>query len=103
MTEISERRATLRKDCLLLVDYTVEGRPFKDYVRNISEMGVFIQSPVRASFSRGRQIVMVISKTWEQKPVKVKGRIVRVSPKGVGVRFFQPRRLPELKNPIEKT
>ena len=100
MTEISKRRATLRKDCLLLVDYTVEGRPFNDYVRNISEAGAFIQGPVRTSYSRGRQIVMVIYRTWEQKPVKVEGRIAWVSPEGVGVSFLQPRHLRELKNLI---
>lgn len=80
-----ERRQHDRKDFFRIVDYNVEDRYFRDFIQNISEEGVFIQT--FQTFSTGQTIQMTFMSPDDQKPFKINGEIIRVHTDGVGVKF----------------
>ena len=92
-----ERRLFPRISCFLLVDYATQGLAYRAFLRNISADGVFIEA--HRAVPEGSNISLVISFVDDRHPVKVSGEIVRVSEKGLGVRFdpvadFLPDNLP---------
>ena len=83
--QFTKRRKHPRKSWLAPVDYTVEGRAFKDFIRNISAGGVFIET--RTAFSVGQEISMSFSSTGFEEPIKIGGKIFWANMLGIGVRF----------------
>ena len=93
-----ERRLFTRVPCFLLVDYATQGLAYRAFARNISADGVFIEA--QRPVPEGSDISLVISFVEDRHPIKVSGEIVRVSEKGLGVRFdpvadFLPDNLPK--------
>jgi hypothetical protein len=80
-----ERRHCDRKDFLTIIDYTVEGRYYRDFIENISESGLFFRPS--HTFSVGQTIQITFMSPDNQKPFKINGEIVRVGTDGVGVAF----------------
>jgi len=74
-----------RKKCIITVDYAAAGRAFSDYIQDISNSGVFINT--KEPFSMGDEIVLVISFTGDQNPFKIPAKIVRQNERGIGLRF----------------
>jgi Tfp pilus assembly protein PilZ len=74
-----------RINLFLLVDYSVDGKYYRDSIQDISEGGVFIKTS--QTFSEGKKIKMTFMSPNYQKPFKIKGEVVRVHADGVGVRF----------------
>ena len=68
-----------------LVHYVVEGRAYQDFIRNISDSGLFIEST--NSFSIGQRVMLTFSLSNAQKTVKVRGEIIRMHPDGFAVEF----------------
>jgi len=80
-----EKRRHPRKPCSIVVDYASRDRAFRDYIRDISSGGVFIETS--KEFSIGDEIMMTFSISSKQKPFKFTGQVVRITKKGIGVKF----------------
>jgi len=74
-----------RIPCLISADCLYEKTMFQQYVRDISQGGLFIET--RDRMSVGTPITMTLSLAHYHKPFKVAGEIVRETPKGFGVKF----------------
>lgn len=82
----SKPRKHDRKDFFMIVDYSVSDQYHRDFIRDISESGLFIKTS--QAFSVGQKIQMTFMSPDSQKPFKIKGEIVRVHTDGVGVKFI---------------
>ncbi len=84
---IGDKRSKSRKPCSIIVNYAFNGRAFVNYIKDISQKGLFIETrePVR----KGELISMTFSLPGFNKPLKVKGRITHVTPQGAGVEFME--------------
>ncbi len=80
-----EQRKHPRKPCLIVVDYADRDRAFKDFIKNISAGGVFIETNM--PFSVGRKLTLTFSSSNYEKPIKVTGEIVWTGTLGIGVKF----------------
>lgn len=76
-----------RLDCYLLVDFAAEGRAYRGIIRDISAGGVFIETT--ESIKEGQNIALcyTLSKSDSVLPFKIKGRVTRVFPNGIGVQY----------------
>ena len=68
-----------------LVHYVVEGRAYQDFIQDIGDKGLFIESAHR--FSSGQRVMLTFTLSNTQKTVKVRGEIIRTTPKGFEVEF----------------
>ena len=75
-----------RKTFFMIVDYIVEDRYYRDFIQDMSPTGVFIKTS--KTFSLGRKILMTFMSPDNQKPFKINGEVVRVTPDGIGVKFI---------------
>lgn len=78
----TDRRRYLRKSCYIAV--ILDGSA-KDYIRNISAGGVFIETS--KAFDPGKHVTLEFGLPKEGEPTKVTGTIVRKSTKGIGIKF----------------
>lgn len=81
-----EKRKHPRKSAFIVVDCATNNGPFTDFIQNISHGGVFIQTG--ASFYVGQRIEMNFSLSGGDHAVTVKGEVVRIDAKGIGVKFI---------------
>ncbi len=87
MTAKNER-GSVRRDDSQIIDFVVKGRLYRGFTENISRDGVFIRTA--GHFSEGQDISMTIeSPKFEDE--KRTGKIVRDSPRGIGVKFRRPK------------
>ena len=80
-----EQRKYSRKDFLTIIDFTVEGRHYRDFIQDISESGVFIKTS--QTFSVGQPILMTFMSPDNQKPFRINGEIKHTHEDGIGVKF----------------
>ena len=80
-----EQRKYSRKDFLTIIDYTVEDKHYRDFIQDISESGVFIQTS--RTFAVGQPILMTFMSPDNQKPFRINGEIKHTQKDGVGVKF----------------
>ena len=80
-----EQRKYSRKGFLTIIDYTVEGRHYRDFIQDISASGVFIKTS--QTFSVGQPILMTFMSPDNQKPFRINGEIIRTHEDGIGVKF----------------
>jgi hypothetical protein len=78
-------RADHRRDRTILVDYEVNNLLSQDFIRDISKVGVFIETPTPPSV--GEKIRLSFSLTETKRPIRLTGRIVRSTAKGFAVAF----------------
>lgn len=80
-----ESRRGLRKPCSIIVQYEIRGKSHRDYIKDISPYGAFIETitPCRI----GDVIHLTIPISPKHRPIMVQGRITRVTSIGVGVEF----------------
>jgi Tfp pilus assembly protein PilZ len=79
------RRKHHRKSFFMVVDYTAQGNAYRDYIKDMSAGGVFIQTPV--SFRIGQELSLTFTLPKSQRHIRVSGEVVRTSPQGIGVKF----------------
>jgi c-di-GMP-binding flagellar brake protein YcgR len=84
------RREHQRTPCFMPVDYATQDQVFKGFIQDISAGGLFIKP--RTSFSVGEDITLTFSPPNRQKPVRIKGAIVRSDQLGIGVKFKKVKR-----------
>ena len=80
-----EQRKHPRKGCFMAVDYADRDRVFKDFIKNISACGVFIET--NTPFSIGKGISLTFSSSNYERPIKITGKIVWTGTLGIGVQF----------------
>ena len=81
----TKKRKHERKPFLSTLDYSTESGFYRDYVKDISMEGVFIET--RTPFSVGEALSMTFLLPEHKKKIKMKGEIVRIDEKGIGVQF----------------
>ena len=82
---VMEKRGDSRKQCLISVDYIIDGGKFTSFILDISAFGVFIESDLL--FSVGDTIQMSFSLPRYYGSFKLSGQIVWSGPQGFGVKF----------------
>ena len=80
-----EKRSDLRRSYPMDVNYVSEGNVYQDFIQDISPGGVFIET--EEPFTIGQEISMAIPSSNHQKYIKIKGKVVRITPQGIGVEF----------------
>jgi len=78
-----------RLDCYLLVDFAADGKAYRGIIRDISAGGVFIET--NEQFKPGQNLALCYTLPEPEPnaslPLKVKGRVTRVFPNGIGVQY----------------
>ncbi len=76
-----------RLSCYLQVDFAAGGKAYRSCIRDISASGVFIETG--DSFKPGQEIALcfTLSESDEMLPFKLKGRVTRLYPDGIGVQY----------------
>lgn len=80
-----EKRGDERIPCLISVDYSTKDRVYRDFIQDLSNGGVFIES--RDFFSKGQEVAMTFSLPNSQTHFKITGEVVRNEKSGIGVQF----------------
>lgn len=80
------RRGYFRKSLRLPVTFAVGQRAHRTFIKDMSLSGVFILTGI--PFHAGEQVRIVLRDKENHNPVKILGRIARVTTKGIGVEFF---------------
>jgi Tfp pilus assembly protein PilZ len=78
-------REDSRIACFLPVDYSTRDRVYQDFINNLSNGGVFIETS--SPFSVGQALSLIFSLPALGKTFKATGTIVRTEPDGIGVKF----------------
>jgi Tfp pilus assembly protein PilZ len=74
-----------RKECQMTTDYVHNDRAYRNFVKDISEGGAFVETKV--IFEIGEEIVQSFSLSEKQIPFKFTGEVVRSNETGIGIRF----------------
>ena len=79
------KRESVRKACIIPLNYAVRNRIYLDHIKNISKSGLFIatSNPLLV----GDEIFMSFNMQGYDRPIKIKGEIVHASQQGIGVEF----------------
>ena len=80
-----DKRVYVRKSCHLRVDFATSDRTHKGYIKNISQLGVFIEA--KASIMIGEEVLIVFKTGRDSKTVKLRGEIAHATRWGIGVEF----------------
>lgn len=88
-----EQRQHERKDLLYVLDYTVDDKYYRDFVEDVSESGLFVRT--KNEFRAGQKIKMTFFAPNMERPLKIRGEIVRILPEGVGVKFLKESQVQE--------
>jgi Tfp pilus assembly protein PilZ len=77
-----------RLSCYLQVDFAAGGKAYRSCIRDISASGVFIETG--DAFKVGQEIALcfTLSESNEMLPFKLQGRVMRIYPDGIGVRYL---------------
>ncbi|WP_319525764.1 PilZ domain-containing protein [uncultured Desulfosarcina sp.] len=78
-------REDSRIPCFLPVDYSTATRVYQDFINNLSNGGVFIETA--AALREGQSISLIFTVPNLQKSFKISGTIVRTERDGIGVKF----------------
>lgn len=79
------KRASERRQCLIAVDYASGERLFKDFIREISASGAFIET--REMFLDGEDMALSFTMPNSPIPFRIAGTIARTTPEGIAVTF----------------
>ncbi len=82
---IRERRMNNRKRCSRSTELLVNNRPYRGSMTNISIEGVFIE--IEQHFRVGQKVTIRFNSSRDNRPITMRGEIVRNTQRGVGVRF----------------
>ena len=76
-----------RLSCYLMVDFAAKGKAYRSCIRDISAGGVFIET--KDEFEPDQQVALcfTLTESNESLPFKIRGRVSRVYPDGIGVQY----------------
>ena len=78
-------REDSRIPCFFPVDYSTSNRMYQDFINNLSNGGLFIETS--AALKAGQALHMIFTIPSLQKTFKISGTIVRTEQDGIGVKF----------------
>ena len=78
-------RGHRRKRCLLNVTYTVEEKVYRDYILDISNLGLFIET--EESFTVGMDMSLTFKLPNYNQPLKLDANIAWIGHRGIGVKL----------------
>ena len=78
-------REDSRIPCFFPVDYSTSNRMYQDFINNLSNGGLFIETS--AALKVGQALHMIFTIPSLQKTFKISGTIVRTEQDGIGVKF----------------
>jgi len=81
---MEEKRVHPRIPCLLLLDYATHDCVYRDFMKDISVGGAFIES---RKLPTGPEITLVFSFFEDDNPFKIRGEVAWISEGGIGVKF----------------
>jgi Tfp pilus assembly protein PilZ len=84
-TENGEKRKYPRKDCLINVNFAIQGPRFSSYILDINPYGAFIET--NQSLAIGQEMKLTFSSPENRKSLNITGTVIRKDMNGVGVRF----------------
>ena len=84
-----DKRVSIRKGCNIPINYATQDRIETDYIANISQSGVFIET--NNPLNVGDDIFISFNMQGYDRPFKFKGVVVFRSLLGVGVEFKEAR------------
>ncbi len=87
-----------RKEVSVATDYIIKDKTYKDFIKNISAGGVYITT--KKSQSVGDEISMNFMLTGHKRPIRVFGTIIRSTPNGFAVKFYE--KVEELLNSVNE-
>jgi hypothetical protein len=82
------KREHARKDLSVFALFSLYGYSFRDYIKNISASGLFLETNIPVAV--GGTITISFALSDNKNPIQVEGEIVRISPHGFGVKFNEP-------------
>jgi len=80
-----KQRKHARKMFLTTLDYSTDSGSYRDFIKDISVGGLFIETGT--SFSVGEEISMTLLLPEYGKKISIQGEIVRIEEQGIGVKF----------------
>lgn len=80
-----DKRKYYRKSISIYAICETNNRYFRDFTKDVSAGGAFIET--KTNLSLDEDLVMTLFHTSFKPPVRTGAKIVRVDPKGVGVKF----------------
>jgi hypothetical protein len=86
--EFYEKRRYSRKETSIYTICETDADNFREYTKNTSPGGVFIETA--SSMSVDEKVFMTLFHSSFDTPIRAKGKIVWVNPKGMGVEFNNP-------------
>lgn len=87
-SQIRENREHPRKPSFIPVDCSSEGASFTDFIQDISNGGVFIQTT--GNYYVGQQITLIFSLPKAEEEINIGGEVVRLDSEGIGIKFSEP-------------
>jgi Tfp pilus assembly protein PilZ len=88
-SKLVDKRKHSRKHTSIYASFKTNGLSFKDFIKNLSAGGLFIETGIPLSVSKKLSISFPHPDSGT--PIKVAGKIVRIDSKGIGVKFDKPR------------
>jgi Tfp pilus assembly protein PilZ len=82
---LSKEKRAPRKSCQIPVKYKTFDRVYSDRIMNISQSGVFIET--RRPIFVGEEILMDFKIEGVNKALRLEGKVVHASSRGVGIEF----------------
>lgn len=81
----SSMREHLRKNCQLDVVFSTRGQEHEDVIRNISTVGVFVETDTTLSI--GQEMVLTFKLPNYQQPLTLDAHVAWIGGKGIGIQF----------------
>ena len=85
----NHRRKHPRKDTSIYALFKTNGLSFREYIKNLSDSGLFIETNIPVS-SNNKLFVQFVHPD-SKNVVRLNGKIVRIDSKGLGIQFDKPR------------
>lgn len=76
-----------RLSCYLMVDFAAGGKAYRSCIRDISANGVFIETGDNFEIGQDIALCFTLTESEESLPFKVQGKVTRIYPDGIGVRY----------------
>ena len=84
-SKLTEMREYPRRPSFIPVECSSQEVCFTDFIQDISRGGVFIQTD--GNFYINQSITLAFSLRKDEDSISVKGKVVRIDPEGIGVKF----------------
>jgi Tfp pilus assembly protein PilZ len=87
-SKLKDKREHSRKPISLYAICETNCCNFRDFTKDVSAGGAFIETKTNLSLDEG--LFMTLFHKSLETPVRATGKVVRVDPKGVGIKFIKP-------------